>query len=196
MAHVLFGPEVRLLLEEKDTAGMKAFCEHLHPATVAEALSGDLEDQILDTFNDLLTPADHKVRMDMRFYVEDVDAGLRAANRAGPTALAIGKAWAAVIRKAPNAKALLGRLYFSSRDYEEAIQWWKALPPPQRVAWKLTEPLHQTVLLSALKALEAGQYEQSADKIREAGKLGLRDRRLGPLLTLALVKAGQRLLYQ
>jgi magnesium transporter len=47
MAHVLFGPEVRLLLEEKDTAGMKAFCEHLHPATVAEALSGDLDvDQV------------------------------------------------------------------------------------------------------------------------------------------------------
>jgi soluble lytic murein transglycosylase len=58
-------------------------------------------------FKDLLTPADHKARMDMRFYVEDVDAGLRAANRIGPTAVAIGKAWAAVIRKAPNAKTLL-----------------------------------------------------------------------------------------
>jgi soluble lytic murein transglycosylase len=67
----------------------------------------DLEDQIIDTFKDVLTPADHKARMDMRFYVEDVDAGLRAANRVGPTAVAIGKAWTAVIRKAPNAKALL-----------------------------------------------------------------------------------------
>ena len=35
----------------------------------------------------------------------------------------------------------------------------------------------------------------SADRFREAGKLGLRERRLGSLLTLALVKAGQRLLY-
>ncbi len=72
-----------------------------------EALSMDLEDQVLDMFKDLLTPADHKARMDMRFYVEDVDAGLRAASRAGPTAQAIAKAWAAEIRKAPNAKELL-----------------------------------------------------------------------------------------
>jgi magnesium transporter len=41
MAHVLFGPEVREMLQENDTAGMKAFCEHLHPATVAEALADD-----------------------------------------------------------------------------------------------------------------------------------------------------------
>jgi magnesium transporter len=43
MVHVLFGPEVRMLLEENDTAGMQAFCENLHPATVAEALAGDLD---------------------------------------------------------------------------------------------------------------------------------------------------------
>ena len=42
----------------------------------------------------------------------------------------------------------------------------------------------------------AGRYEQAADRLREAGRLGLRDRRLGPLLTLSLVKAGQKLLYQ
>ena len=40
MPHVLFGPEVREMLQENDTAGMKAFCESLHPATVAEALAG------------------------------------------------------------------------------------------------------------------------------------------------------------
>ena len=94
----------RALFALGDRAGAQA---QLRDTWRNEALSSDLEEQILDTFNDLLTPADHKVRMDMRFYVEDVDAGLRAASRAGPTALAIGKAWAAVIRKAPNAKALL-----------------------------------------------------------------------------------------
>jgi magnesium transporter len=41
MAHVLFGPEVRLMLTESDAEGMKAFCESLHPATVAEALTDD-----------------------------------------------------------------------------------------------------------------------------------------------------------
>jgi len=43
MVHPLFGPEVRLMLQEGDTEGMKAFCESLHPATVAEALAGELE---------------------------------------------------------------------------------------------------------------------------------------------------------
>jgi magnesium transporter len=43
MPHPLFGPEVRLMLEEKDTAGMKALCEDLHPATVAETLAEELD---------------------------------------------------------------------------------------------------------------------------------------------------------
>ena len=88
----------RALLALGDRAGAQA---QVRATWRNEALSMDLEDQIIDTFKDVLTPADHKARMDMRFYVEDVDAGLRAANRIGPTAVAIGKAWAAVIRKAP-----------------------------------------------------------------------------------------------
>jgi magnesium transporter len=39
MAHPLFGPEARILLQDQDAAGMQAFCETLHPATVAEALA-------------------------------------------------------------------------------------------------------------------------------------------------------------
>src|SRR6478752_4856353 len=41
MSHPLFGPEVKLMLEEKNTAGLREFCEQLHPATVAEALDED-----------------------------------------------------------------------------------------------------------------------------------------------------------
>jgi soluble lytic murein transglycosylase len=94
----------RALLALGDRGGAQA---QLREAWRNEALSMDLEDQVVDSFKDLLTPADHRARMDMRFYVEDVDAGLRAANRVGPTTVAIAKAWAAVIRKAGNAKALL-----------------------------------------------------------------------------------------
>src|SRR5262245_30397125 len=43
MAHPLFGPEVRLLLQENDAPGMSAFCESLHPATVAEAMADELD---------------------------------------------------------------------------------------------------------------------------------------------------------
>src|SRR5262249_22850373 len=43
MAHPLFGPELLQLRQENDTAGMKVFCETLHPATVAEALAEAFE---------------------------------------------------------------------------------------------------------------------------------------------------------
>ena len=41
MAHPLFGPEVRMMLLEKNAPGMKAFVETLNPMTVADALTGD-----------------------------------------------------------------------------------------------------------------------------------------------------------
>jgi magnesium transporter len=46
MPHPLFTPEARLLLEKNDTVAMQAFCETLHPATVAETLAEafDVED--------------------------------------------------------------------------------------------------------------------------------------------------------
>jgi magnesium transporter len=41
MSHPLFGPEVRLMLQEGDSGEMQTFCATLHPATIAEALTGD-----------------------------------------------------------------------------------------------------------------------------------------------------------
>src|SRR5438128_4122721 len=41
MVHLLFGPEVREMLQQNNTAEMKEFCETLHPATVAETLAGE-----------------------------------------------------------------------------------------------------------------------------------------------------------
>src|SRR5438552_598227 len=43
MVHLLFGPEVRQMLQDNDPAEIKAFLETLHPATVAEALAGELD---------------------------------------------------------------------------------------------------------------------------------------------------------
>jgi magnesium transporter len=42
MPHPLFTPELRVMLEEQNAAGMREFCESLHPASVAEALDADL----------------------------------------------------------------------------------------------------------------------------------------------------------
>ena len=96
---------------------------------------------------------------------------------------------------APYARALLGRLGFGDGRYADAARWWSAVGPKRREACGLDEPLRQAVLLAGLLDFEGGRYEKAADCFREAGRLGLRDRRLGPLTTLALVKAGQRLLF-
>ena len=93
------------------------------------------------------------------------------------------------------AQALVGKIAFTQEMYEEAVTWWQAMDLRRRQQWQLEEPLRATVFVRALQAMQVGQYEKAADKLREAGRLGLRDRRLTPLLTLALVKAGQQLLY-
>jgi magnesium transporter len=41
MPHPLFGPEVRMMLLDGNTAGLKAVVETLNPSTVAETLTGD-----------------------------------------------------------------------------------------------------------------------------------------------------------
>ncbi len=43
MSDPLFGPEVRLMVQENDHAGLATFLETLHPATAAEALADDFE---------------------------------------------------------------------------------------------------------------------------------------------------------
>jgi tetratricopeptide (TPR) repeat protein len=117
----------------------------------------------------------------------------------GDEAAAI-REWEVVARTAetPSAEyaaALLGRLRFGRGEYEEAFPWWTGLGATRRGALGLDEPLRGTMFLAGLLALGEGRYEQAAERFREAGKLGLRDRRLGPLMTLALVKAGQEKLF-
>lgn len=93
------------------------------------------------------------------------------------------------------AQALLGNVLFAGGRHDEAINAWQSLDAGKRHEWKLVEPLAQTTFISALDALLAGDYEQAAEKFRQAGRLGYRDRRLGPLLLLALFKAGQKSIY-
>ena len=94
----------RALLLEGDRADAQNL---VREAWRYDNFSGDLEAQILDVFRDLITDADHKARMDMRLYAEDVDGAMRSANRAGGNAPVIAKARVAVIKKAADAKAQL-----------------------------------------------------------------------------------------
>ncbi len=116
-----------------------------------------------------------------------------------PTAATQALQKVAAAEKSPSAvhaRALLGKLSYDRSACDDAIKWWNQVDGKKRTEWRLDEPLRQTVLLAGLLALDRGQYEQAAERFREAGKLGLRDKRLGPLLTLALVKAGQKLLFE
>jgi soluble lytic murein transglycosylase len=94
----------RALLLQGDRAGAQSL---VRDAWRNDDFSGELEGLALDVFKDLITAADHKARMDMRLYAEDVEDALRSANRAGGNAPVVAKARIAVIKKAANAKAML-----------------------------------------------------------------------------------------
>ena len=91
----------RALLLQGDRAGAQSLAR--------EAWRNDdfrwLESLALDVFKDLITPADHKARMDMRLYAEDIDDALRSANRRRQRPAIAARI--AVIKKAANAKAML-----------------------------------------------------------------------------------------
>jgi soluble lytic murein transglycosylase len=72
-----------------------------------DAISEDTENAALDLFSALLTPGDHKARMDFLLYGSEHEAALRAAKRLGAGQVALAKARIAAFRKAPNTKALL-----------------------------------------------------------------------------------------
>lgn len=81
--------------------------QYVRDAWRQDALSRDLETQVASEFGPLLTGGDHKARMEARFYAEDGEAAMRAANRLGGAQLAIAKARNAVIEKAGHAGKFL-----------------------------------------------------------------------------------------
>jgi soluble lytic murein transglycosylase len=72
-----------------------------------DSMSEDTESTALDLFGALLTPGDHKARMDMMLYGSEQEAGLRAAKRIGAGQVTLAKARMAAYRKASNTGALL-----------------------------------------------------------------------------------------
>jgi hypothetical protein len=91
---------------------------------------------------------------------------------------------------------LLGRANFDRRRYELAAESWQMIDVKERARRGLADPLAATVFLAAVQAMHEGLFEEAAEKFRSAGKLGNRDRRLGPLLVLVLFRAGQQAFYE
>jgi soluble lytic murein transglycosylase len=72
-----------------------------------DSMSEDTESTALDLFGALLTPGDHKARMDLFLYGSEHEAALRAAKRLGANQVTLAKARIAAYRKASNTRALL-----------------------------------------------------------------------------------------
>ena len=64
---------------------------------------------VMETFGEVLTRADHKARMDRRFYDDDPDAGMRMAQLLGGNDLLIGKARKAVVGQGLQRRARCSR---------------------------------------------------------------------------------------
>jgi len=114
----------RALLAKGVRAGAEAL---VREAWRNEDCSADVESKVLEMFGTMLTVEDHKSRMRHRFYADDAAAGLRAGQRVGGNEAAVARAWAAVINKAGNAKALLDAVPLAahhSADYVFAQVNW------------------------------------------------------------------------
>jgi soluble lytic murein transglycosylase len=149
-----------------------------------DAFFDDLEGMALDVFRDLIAPADHKARMDMRLYAEDVEGGLRSANRAGGNAPVIAKARIAVIKKAGNAQAMLDAVpaearrdigYIFSRSQflrraeraDEAAELMMSIPPDHGQTVD-TDQWWVERRLVARRLLDSGEYEAAYHIARDA----------------------------
>ncbi len=104
-------------------------------------------------FAGLITPADDKVRMDARFYVEDVDAAMRAARHLDAAQFAIARARAAVIGKSGNAKALLAAVPTAVQHDPgymfSLIQWLRHKDNIKEAAqWMLSAPRDPAALIN------------------------------------------------
>lgn len=72
-----------------------------------DSMSEDTESAALDLFGALITPGDHKARMDLLLYGSEQEAAMRAAKRLGANQVALAKARNAAYRKASNTRTLL-----------------------------------------------------------------------------------------
>lgn len=133
----------RALLAQGDRQGAAALVRY---AWRNEDCSTDVEKKVLEMFGDLISRADHKARMEARFYVDDVEAGMRAAERLGGHDLLIARAWAAVIKRAGNAKALLDAVPAAARHdagylFARAV-WLRKHDQPEEAARTILSASH------------------------------------------------------
>jgi soluble lytic murein transglycosylase len=155
-----------------------------------DSMSEDTESTALDLFGALLTPGDHKARMDLMLYGSEHEAALRAAKRLGGNQVALAKARIAAYKKASNTKALLdavphelrgdpgyifSKIQLLRRDekFAEAAQLMLSAPKDPGRLYNLDEWWIERRLLSR-KMLDVGEH-RSAYLIARDAALPARD---------------------
>ncbi len=171
----------RVLIAEGDRDGAARLARD---AWQTDELSERLETDVLETFGDLLTPDDHRARMDRRIGAKDLDGARRAAQRLGGDERAIVKACAAVRGKADKAKDLLNdvaiearrdlgytlcRIQFlaASDQIDEAARVMIAAPP-ETMARQDTDQWWRERRSLARKLLDQGKYQAAYEVVRPA----------------------------
>jgi soluble lytic murein transglycosylase len=94
----------RVMLARGDRANAERL---VREAWQNDPMSEETENNALDQFGALLTPGDHKARMDTLLYGSEHAAASRAAKRLGSGYVALAKARIAAYEKAPNLRPLL-----------------------------------------------------------------------------------------
>jgi len=114
----------RALLAQGDRAGAEAL---VRQAWRNDDCSAEVEARVLEMFGGMITREDNKQRMEHRFYADDVEAAMRAAQRLGGSELEVAHARAAVLRKTDNAQALLDAVPAAARHEAgyvfASVQW-------------------------------------------------------------------------
>jgi soluble lytic murein transglycosylase len=149
-----------------------------------DSMSEDTESAALDLFGALITPGDHKARMDFLLYGTENEAALRAARRLGANHVVLAKARIAAHKKAGNTKALLDAVprelhgdpgYMFSRiqqlrreeKFAEAAQLMLSAPKDQGRLHNLDEWWIERRLL-ARKMLDTREYRTAYLIARDA----------------------------
>ncbi|MGY4601988.1 soluble lytic murein transglycosylase [Bradyrhizobium sp. USDA 4474] len=150
----------------------------------SEELSERSEEDSYEAFHDLLTPEDHRARMDMRLGARDYAGARRAAKRLGDGALAIVKACAAVNGKADKAKDYLEDVPADARrdlGYVLCRAQWHLqkdhiddaaevilAAAPETMADQDTNAWWRERRLLARKLLDQGKFRTAYDVVRTA----------------------------
>jgi soluble lytic murein transglycosylase len=139
----------RALLAKGDVDGATALVRY---AWRYEDCSAGVEQKVLEMFGNIITREDHRVRMEARFYHDDVEAGMREAHRLGGSQLAIARARTAVIKRLNSAKKYLDDVPVAARQdpgYIFAkVQWLRKHDKPDEAErLLLTAPRNAAALV-------------------------------------------------